>query len=366
MLSRGFRPSLPYPLPLLFVALATGSAACGSGSVAREQPVEEVTEWEPPSQIPPGSPVARHGQLRLEGTQIVDEQGRPYQLKGVSTQWLNFEGSFSVNGANVLWMRDNWNLQVIRGAMGVEETGGYLTGPENMTHRMERVIQNAIDAGVYVIVDWHDHNAHMNQTEAVGFFRSMARKWGDYPHIIWETFNEPMIVDWDADLKPYHEAAVAAIRAEDPDNLIVLGNPFWSQQPNAPVEPDGTLGDSVVEGDNLLYTLHFYACTHGADIRANGQAALDAGLPVFVTEWGATTADGGLPDPVTGEGQLCEDEGQAWMDWMSENRISWAAWRLQACPDVSCMLQAGVAYAGDWGMDDLHGHGPFVVRNLLE
>lgn len=343
-------------------SFATVGLGCGSGSVDRDPETEQAAPWEPPDEVPPGSPVARHGQLRLDGTQIVDESGAPYQLKGISTQWLNFEGSFSRNGDNVIWMRDNWNLQLIRGAMGIETNGGYLADAEYMTERLEMVVQNAIDAGVYVIIDWHDHNAHLNQAKAVDFFRRMAKKWGDYPHIIWETFNEPTRADWVTELKPYHEAAVAAIRSADPDNLIVLGNPIWSQQPNAPATTN-----APVEGENLLYTLHFYACTHDASVRANGQAALDAGFPVFVTEWGATTADGGLPDPVTGaEGEPCEAEGQEWMDWMNDNRISWAAWRLQGCPDVTCILKGGSRYSGGWTEDDLHGHGPFVVRNLLD
>jgi endoglucanase len=233
---------------------------------------------------------------------------------------------------------------------------------------MERVIQNAIDAGVYVIVDWHDHAAHEHEAEAVAFFLEMARKWGDYPHIIWETFNEPVHeVDWLTLLKPYHEAAVAAIREHDPDNLIVLGNPFWSQRPNEPlltgIVTDAGVEPAVVEGDNIMYTLHFYACTHGADVRANGQAALDAGIPVFVTEWGATTADGGI---LAQGGRFCEAEGTEWMDWMTENRISWAAWRLQACSDISCILTPGAAYSGEWTDDDLNGHGAFVVDSLLD
>jgi endoglucanase len=346
--------------------------ACGSGSISREQPVDEEQVWEPPSKVPAGSPVARHGQLRLEGTQITDENGKPYQLRGVSTQWLNFDSAFSGNPDNLAWMRDNWNVSLIRGAMGVEMGSGYLSDAGYMTKRIEDVIHHAIDAGTYVLVDWHDHNATMHQSEAVSFFKSMAKKWGKYPNIIWETFNEPTFVDWQTELKPYHEAVVAAIRSEDPDNIIVLGDPIWSQQPNIAVTAggetaDGGVLDARVEGENLMYTLHFYACTHGADVRANGQAALDAGLPVFVTEWGATTADGGLPDPKTGaEGQVCEAEAQAWMDWMNENKISWAAWRLQACPDASCILESGASYSGGWGQEDLHGHGPFVVKSLLE
>jgi len=348
----------------LFVAVV----GCGSGSVSRSgEEIETKVDWKPPKQSPEGSPVAKHGQLRLEGTQIVDESGDPIQLEGISTQWLNFEGSFSSSKDAVLWMRDHWDVELIRGAMGVEETGGYLAAPGVMRDKMERVIQNAIDAGLYVIVDWHDHYAHDHEAQAVRFFKEMAEKWGDYPNIIWETYNEPWgEVDWLTQLRPYHEATVAAIRSRDPDNLIVLGNPFWSQRPNEPLRAvaggDAGVEPAIVEGDNLMYTLHFYACTHGADVRANGQAALDAGLPVFVTEWGATTADGGILEQ---GGRFCEDEGREWMEWIDENHLSWAAWRLQACSEISCILAPGSRYAGDWTDADLNGHGAFVVENLM-
>jgi endoglucanase len=357
----------PYSFTGAALLNVLATVACGTGTASREEPIDEtVVEWVAPKRPPEGSPVDVHGKLSLDGTQIVDQGGNPIQLKGVSTQWLNFEGSFSSNAEAVVWMRDNWDITLLRGAMGVEETGGYIDGAENMTSRLERVIENAIDAGVYVIIDWHSHAAHEHQAEAESFFTQMSKKWGDYPHIIWETFNEPVHeVDWRTVLKPYHEATVASIRANDPDNLIVLGNPFWSQRPNAPLE-GGTVGDAgtpsgAVEGTNLLYTLHFYACTHGEEVRANGQEALDAGLPVFVTEWGATTADGGILEQ---GGRLCEAEGAEWMDWMDENGISWAAWRLDACTDLSCLLKPGSPYSGDWAESDLNGHGSFVVANL--
>jgi endoglucanase len=83
---------------------------------------------------------------------------------------------------------------------------------------------------------------------------------------------------------------------------------------------------------------------------------------VFVTEWGATTADGGILEQ---GGRLCEDEAQEWMDWIDDNRLSWAAWRMQACTDISCIFAPGAKYDGEWTSDDLNGHGAFVVENLL-
>ena len=293
------------------------------------------------------TPVARWGQLRVCGTRVCSASGQPVQLKGQSSMWLNWEGNYSVNKAGMQWMRDNWNLTVFRAAMGVEPSGAYLSNPARATQMVDTIVQNAIDLGVYVIVDWHDHNAHNHRSQAVSFFSEMAAKWGHYPNVLWETYNEPLNVSWSSVLKPYHEAVVSAIRRRDPDNLIVLGTPTWSQA------VDQAANDPL-SGSNLLYTLHFYSCTHTQGLRDRANRALSRGLPLFVTEWGATHADGGT------DGRVCLSEGQRWHDWMNANGIGWAAWKLDGCSDSSCILRRGAPANGGWTDSWLQGHGPFV------
>src|SRR5690606_22385574 len=119
------------------------------------------------------------------------------------------------------------------------------------------------------------------------------------------------------DLKPYHEGVLAAIRERDPDNIAILGTPFWSQQVNqAALDP--------VAGDQLMYTVHFYSCDHTAVIRRQAEMAADAGLAIFVTEWGATLANGGT----NGQGEVCTAEAELWHDFMDSRQISWTAWKL--------------------------------------
>ncbi len=303
---------------------------------------------------PSNTPVDAFGQLRVEGSQIVNEDGEPIQLKGASSMWLNWEtDGFAESLDALVWLRDHWNLSVIRAAMGVEPGGAYLQSPERAKQQVRTIVDNAIEAGVYVIVDWHDHNAHMHEEEAKQFFSELSEAYADVPNIIYETFNEPQQVSWADVLKPYHEEIVAAIRDNDPDNLIVLGTPNWSQYVDeAAINP--------VEGDNLLYTLHFYSCSHGAAFRQRADKALKAGAAVFVTEWGATDADGGL------DGLVCLDEAQNWTDWMRERGISWTAWKLDNCSDSSCYFKSGVPIDGGWTDDDLQGHGPFVRDRMKE
>ena len=227
-----------------------------------------------------------------------------------------------------------------------------LTSADAPDAQVTTIVENAIDAGVYVIIDWHDHTAHEHQDQAVEFFSAMAEKYGEFPNVIYETFNEPQQISWGAELKPYHEAVVAAIRRHDPDNIVILGTPTWSQRVDtAALDP--------VKGTNLMYTLHFYACDH--TLRTRAVDAMQAGAAIFVTEWGATKADGGV------EGDLCLDNALAWTDWMRDLGISWTAWKLDNCGDLSCYFKnSGVSVDGGWTDDDLQGHGPFVRDRMRE
>lgn len=324
--------------------------ACGDGS--GEQTTEpEPTDPEPTDPAPAGTPVEEHGELHVCGAGMCDESGAQIQLRGVSSMWLHWQTQpYAQNLQALEWMRDNWNIEVFRVAMGVEPEGAYLDDPQGWKTEVEKVIQNAAEAGVYVIVDFHAHQAHQHQAEAVAFFADLADRYGHLPNIIWEPYNEPEQVSWTGTVKPYHEAVVAAIRAQDPDNLIVLGTPTWSQDVDVAAQ-------NPVSGANLMYTLHFYSCTHAQWNRDKADAAIDAGLALFVTEWGASAADGGL------DGRVCLDEAQRWVDWMSANKISWTAWKLDVGPDSTNLLSSGAPLTGGWD-DYLHGHAPFVIANL--
>jgi aryl-phospho-beta-D-glucosidase BglC (GH1 family) len=299
-------------------------------------------------------PVDVHGRLRVEGTALVDASGAPVRLQGISGYWTNWQSWHPEQNAAALgWLRDRWNVSVVRVAMGVgPEEGGYLEDPGSNRGAVEAAIAAAVDAGIYVIVDWHDHVAHTHASEAEAFFASIAQTYGRLPNVLYETFNEPLdTASWADDVKPYHERIVAAIRERDPDNVIILGSPSWSQ------DVDVAAADPV-EGDNLMYTLHFYACTHQEELRAKASAALSLGRPLFATEWGATSAVEGE------ETWVCEAEAQLWHDWMNAHSISSLAWSLCSMgTEANCIVRPSTSDSGNWDTR-LAGHGPFVRDKL--
>lgn len=320
-----------------------------------------------PGGAPSGSPVAKHGHLSVVGTNLVDESGAAVQLKGVSSMWLNWEeDGYAEDLDGLIYMRDNWNLSLIRIAMGVEASDTsptYLTDPAHATAQVEKIVNNAIEAGVYVIIDWHDHEAIAHQAQAQAFFSEMATKYGDQPNVLYEVFNEPdhgseddpsaLWETW-SDLKPYHEAVRDTIRAADPDNVIILGTPSWDQ------DVDAAAADPL-SGSNLMYTFHFYACTHTRTyFGSKTDTALNSGLPLFVSEWGAATADGNDTN------STCIAEAAAWHDWMDAHAISWAAWKLDNCADATCFfVDDAVPTDGNWSSEQINGlHAEFAIERM--
>lgn len=284
-------------------------------------------------------PVALHGKLKLEGTQLVDEKGNAVVLRGMSFGWHNFWPRF-YNGEAVKWLADDWKCNVVRAAMGVEPPGGYIREPESSRKKIEAVVDGALAAGIYVIIDWHSHN--IRQPEAIEFFREMATKYGSYPNVIYEIFNEPDQESWQ-EVKAYSTEVIAAIRAIDPDNMILVGSPHWDQDVHLAAE-DPLAGES-----NIMYSLHFYAGTHKKDLRERAELALAKGLPLFISESGGMDA--------SGDGALDLEEWQRWIDWAEAKKISWINWSLSDKDETCSVLKKTASAAGGWKTEDLKESG---------
>mmetsp|Transcript_62714 Transcript_62714/g.147003 ORF Transcript_62714/g.147003 Transcript_62714/m.147003 type:complete len:544 (-) Transcript_62714:432-2063(-) len=295
---------------------------------------------------PAGSPVAVHGQLRVVGNQIVDQHNNSVRLRGMSLFWSQW-GAPYWNEEALKWLRQDWGIQLIRAAMGVE-SGGYLDHPEEELRKVKRVVYAAFSLGIYVIVDWHDHHANQHLGAAEGFFREIAKTYGHYPNVLFETFNEPTWQSWGQAVRPYHQKVLQVIRQYS-DNIVICGTPTWSQDVDV-------ASHDLVKGDNIAYTLHFYAGTHTQYLRDKAKEALDSGVALFVTEWGTCQANG--------NGDLNLEEAQKWMDFLAEYNISDADWAVNDKKESCSALEPGAATNGHWGPADLTPSGRWVRASL--
>ena len=220
-------------------------------------------------QAPAGSPVACHGALAVDDGRIVGAHGEPVTLRGMSLFWSQW-GPQYYTSETVDWLAKDWKVDVVRAAIAAEGNDGARQHFAREFAKASTVIDAAVANGIYVVVDWHAHRAYPE--DAQRFLTAIARKYGHLPNLIYEDWNEPLRdgVDWSRDVKPYHLAVIGAIRAVDPDNLVIAGSPSWSQ------DVDVAAADPL-PFENLAYTLHYYAATHREALREKGDAALAQG-----------------------------------------------------------------------------------------
>ena len=294
------------------------------------------------------TPVKKYGQLQVRGSQLCDQNGQPVVLRGVSLGWHNLWPRF-YNKGTVDELTDKWHASVIRAAMGVKIEDNYLENPTFALQCMTPVIEEAIKDGVYVIIDWHAHDRYTDK--AAEFFGKMSAKYGKYPDVIYELFNEPVEDSWES-LKQYATTVIKAIRANDPDNIILMGCPHWDQDIDK-------VAASPIEGvSNVMYTVHFYAATHKQYLRDRMQKAVEGGLPVFVSECAGMEA--------SGDGPLNEEEYDKWIDLMERLKISWVNWSLSDKNETCSMLLPRAKADGNWTDDVIKPWGKLVRKTLMK
>jgi endoglucanase len=298
--------------------------------------------------------VERFGRLRVNGARLLTADGKPVQLRGISSFGLQYAGKYA-NEDVLRWLRDDWNIQVWRAALYTSE-GGYVQQPA-LKQKVIDSVEAALRLGLYVIIDWHvllDQDPRLYQRKSIEFFQEMAQRYGNYPNVIYEICNEPngSNTTWAGAVKPYAEALIAEIRQYDSDNIIIVGTPTWSQ------DVDIAADDPIQGWDNIMYTLHFYAGSHGESLRAKAKAAVDKGLPLFVTECGTSQATGG--------GGVYEKEFLEWLVFLKKYQISWVNWSLTNKGEDAGILimNADREGKGGWTERELSQSGKFVRKIL--
>lgn len=293
---------------------------------------------------------ASAGRLHVKGTKLVDKKGHEVQLRGVSTHGLSWYPQY-VNDKCFAQLYDKWGANVVRLAMYTEEYNGYCSGDAKNRSDLKKLIKKGVRLAkkhkMYVIVDWHilsDGNPNSHKKEAKAFFREMSREFKGYNNVIYEICNEPNNGTSWKEIKSYARSVISTIRKNDKKAVIVVGTPTWSQ------DVDQAAADPI-KGDNIMYALHFYAATHKADLRNKMIAAINKGLPVFVTEYGICDA--------SGNGAIDKEEANRWVQTMDEYGVSYIAWNLSnkqesssiiksSCPKVSGFKKSELSDEGRW------------------
>lgn len=292
------------------------------------------------------------GRLQVSGTKLTDESGNIIQLRGVSTHGISWFPDY-VNYDAFATLRDDWGANVVRIAMYPEEYNGYLSGGDKAA--LKQIIDNGVnyatELGMHVIIDWHvlNYAPSRHTQEACDFFAEMASKYSGHDNVIYEICNEPVGADWNSDIKPYAETVIGTIRQFDDHSLILVGTNTWSQ------DVDSVVGNTLDDG-NVMYVAHFYAGTHKENIRNKISTALNAGVPVFISECSICDA--------SGNGGIDYASANEWLDFMNSNQLSFIAWSLSNKAETSALISSGCSAKSGWSDGDLSETGRWFKRAI--
>lgn len=297
-------------------------------------------------------PVSQYGQLmtgknssgkgQIYGSCEGVKDGAEVQVRGMSLYWSLMPQAVEYwSEEGVTTMVNDMKIQIVRAAMATGNEDwkggykGYASDPNTQKNLVKTVVEAAIKNDIYVIIDWHSHEAHKQTDAAKNFFKEMAETYGKYDNVIFEVFNEPQQIPW-SDVKSYAEQVIQVIRQYS-DNLVLVGNPSWDQNPS------DAIGNEVNDSKkNTAYTLHYYANSHmwsgnydwgGESEGSKGEKAMNAGLSVFVSEWGTANADGG--------GNPDQSRNKSWQDYMNKHKLSWANWSASYINEGTAAFQDG-------------------------
>ena len=297
------------------------------------------------------------GKGQIYGSCKGTTSGNEVVVQGMSLFWSmapGYEGANYWTGSYVDEFVRRHNIQLIRGAMGVDGdwgAGNYFSDSLYYQWLMDDVVAAAIRNDIYVIIDYHSHTADNDAGKAKKFFERMAKKWGAYDNVIFEIFNEPTTQSWST-IKSYANQVIPVIRQYS-DNLIVVGNPTWSSTPNV-------ANNSPISDANVAYTFHFYAgldngSGHETDVQgANAVSAMNNGLSVFVTEWGNSGP--------SGDGTVSSSRSTTWYNWMKTHKLSGANWAVSSKSEKASYFSGNASVSGTWSYST---SGSWVNSNIF-
>lgn len=302
--------------------------------------------------------VSKYGALNTNDGAVRDASGNKVCLMGPSLFW-SCSAPLWWSAETVDFLVDQYNIQILRLPVAIApcgETGqtsctsktnpdtwnkfNYIQSPEYTKKLVDDVVKACIENDIYVIIDFHEHKAEDWTNESKEFFQYFASKWGEFPNVMYEIYNEPLYDVDNSIVISYAKQVIPAIRAIDKDNIIIVGSKRFSREPDQVT--------SAGEGySNIAYTWHGYV-VHGHAEDWNGHSNWNNGVPVVVTEWGVdgNRNDGGLLSTYQSRGVI---------------NCFWSMSNLGGADAVWSVLKSSCSKKAGWSESDMNDNGAWLL-----
>ena len=315
------------------------------------------------------APLARFGKIKLVGNQLSSECGTAIQLRGISSFGPQFNPN-CYNNNSLDAIANDWHADVFRIAMYVNE-GGYLSDSSYWKSWIDNQVDECVKRGIYCIIDWHilgvDGDPNLVLPYAKSFWNYMSKKHAGKKNVLYEICNEPnerfrygnaaneKDVNW-ARIKQYAEIVIPIIRKNDPETMIIVGTPYWSNRPWRVVANPLTGANA----HNTMYTFHYYAGTAQHNLNLDTVKTILDKIPVFATEAGLSEE--------SGTGVVDVNAAQNFANVLGGNnpagiKVSWCIWSFVDKNESSALLTPSSCTNGTWNSRSAAGNETYDILN---
>lgn len=273
--------------------------------------------------------------IKVEGKNIVTENGEVFRLKGVSFSDPDKLGKNGQWNKRYFQEAKNWGCNVVRFA--VHPTALNNRGWEAYFDLVDKGVNLATELEMYVIIDWHSiGNLNTEKfsnkmyitsmEETVKFWKTVAQKYkGNSTVAVYELFNEPTNeggklgeLSWNT-WKPTLEKIIDEITKIDNEKIFLVAGMNW-----------GYFLDEVLENPvarkNVAYSSHPYPQKREKPWEPQWEkdwGSVAGKYPIIATEFGFMGADErGAHIPCISD----ESYGEAIMNYFDKKGISYTIW----------------------------------------
>jgi hypothetical protein len=188
--------------------------------------------------------------LHTQDTKILNDKNEPIRLRGVnliSTNWGDKYNDW--NPKAIEHAAKNWHINVIRTRIYEHE---YVENPAKFFLNLEtQILDPARKNGLYVIIHpWFGENDSLPDNEGIKMWLSIANRYKNDPHIIYDLLAEPRDTTFDTVFNTY-TSLIPKIRSISPNSLIMVTGLDWGRDINAYL-------DSPLPYTNLVYRVNPY------------------------------------------------------------------------------------------------------------
>ena len=299
-----------------------------------------------------------HGKLHKDGLFLYDEHNKKMEIRGIGThaimQYTNLHTleafsslyDFGINCIRISLYLENYNFLKSDGLAHK----GYIGNEAVQDEEIQRIVNLCEQLGLYVILDWHVYSwgagsgtGIFHQSEAEAFFNKYCNMYKDKPFVMYEIANEPHHQTI-SEYVPFIKAIRTIIKSYIADPVMITGvckestTDLWAALINEGI-------------DDIFISSHAYG--HDIDPQKY-QTLLDAGIPMFNTEWGNAQA--------TGDGEREDARATVLMKYYHKEKIPHCVWKLTD-QDMTCAVLKNTGtinsekYASGFSESDLSAEG---------